>query len=174
MKKVNLGCGTKLLDGWINVDIIDYPNVLKHDLRKPLPFNDNSIDFFFSEHCIEHFSQKDGFSLIKEIYRCLVPNGVVRITVPNLEFIVECYNNNKLDAWESVNYIPKTKCNLMNDAFCKWGHMWQYDFEYLKLILKSAGFINIYKQLHKISDYKELNNIETRPFTGELILEAMK
>jgi len=40
MRKLNLGCGGNILDGWENHD-------MDLDITKPLPYDGNSIDFIF-------------------------------------------------------------------------------------------------------------------------------
>ena len=46
MLKLNLGCGSKILDGYKNIDKFDYykPDIV-HDLElTPYPFEKNSVD----------------------------------------------------------------------------------------------------------------------------------
>ena len=66
MKKLHVGCGEIYLEDWINIDIESPKADLIHDLRKPLPFEDDSIDFIYNEHFIEHLDLKtaSGVSVI--------------------------------------------------------------------------------------------------------------
>ncbi|MDD5772186.1 MAG: class I SAM-dependent methyltransferase [bacterium] len=53
------------------------------DLNKdPLPFGDKIFDLIFAGEVIEHLIDTDGF--LKEIYRCLKPEGKLLLTTPNL------------------------------------------------------------------------------------------
>jgi SAM-dependent methyltransferase len=61
------------------------PHVAHFDLRKPLPFPDGTFDAIYSSHVLEHFSPDRGATLVREMVRCLVPGGICRVVVPNLE-----------------------------------------------------------------------------------------
>jgi predicted SAM-dependent methyltransferase len=50
-----------------------------------LEFEDNTFDFIFSEHFLEHLFLDEAIELLKECYRILKPNGVVRIVVPDAD-----------------------------------------------------------------------------------------
>ena len=57
--KLNLGCGDKILPGYVNVDVAESragkrPDVLC-DLHRLTPFEDNSADEILSVHVVEHF-----------------------------------------------------------------------------------------------------------------------
>ena len=62
------------------------------DLTKPLPFADSSVSAVFSSHVFEHLFFDEVERLTKEIYRILMPGGVCRVVVPDLEKIVGLYN----------------------------------------------------------------------------------
>jgi SAM-dependent methyltransferase len=50
-----------------------------------LDFEDNTFDFVYSEHFFEHLFLEEAFELLKECYRILKPNGVIRISVPDAD-----------------------------------------------------------------------------------------
>ena len=85
--KLNLGSGSKILDGYTNVDKYDYykPDVV-HDLEVfPYPFKDNSIDEILLSHVLEHIGQSPDIFLgiVKEFYRICRGNSIIKIIVPH-------------------------------------------------------------------------------------------
>ena len=93
LKKLNLGCGKKYLEGWVNLDISDkdiYENKIKvdikHDLNKfPWTFKDNEFDIVLLEHNLEHL--KDIYKVMKELTRISKNGGRIKIIVPHFS----CY-----------------------------------------------------------------------------------
>ena len=67
------------------------PGVMSHDLRKPLPFDDEVFGATYSSHVLEHFTPSGGKSFLKEQFRVLQPGGVCRVVVPDLEAICKLY-----------------------------------------------------------------------------------
>lgn len=176
MLKLNIGCGEVHMDGWLNIDSESEKADLMHDLRKPLPYNDNFVDFIYSEHFIEHLTPEEGESVFKETYRVLKNNGVMRIATPDLDYIVFRYLSGwKKQAWiEEYGYsYIQTKAEMINIMFNHWGHKWLYNFEELRRRLKSASFTNIKRVKLGTSDYGVLQNLETRE-DSKLIVEAVK
>ena len=85
--KLNLGCGSKILNGYTNVDKFDYynPNIV-HDLEKfPYPFDENSVEEIILSHVLEHIGQDpDIFNeIIKEFYRICKNDAIINIAVPH-------------------------------------------------------------------------------------------
>lgn len=92
MKCLNLGCGTRFHPDWVNLDSVAHSEtVIKHDLRKGIPFEDRSFDVVYHSHVLEHFSYEAGRQFILECYRVLRPQGILRVVVPDLEQIARTY-----------------------------------------------------------------------------------
>ena len=83
MRKLNIGSGEFLKEGYVNVDFysVTKPDVL-HDLSKfPYPFSENEFDLIESDHCLEHLP--DPFAVMREIHRIGKNNAEVIIRVPH-------------------------------------------------------------------------------------------
>jgi len=85
--KLNLGCGSKIYEGYVNVDKFDIYNVdIQHDLEKtPYPFKDNSVEEIILSHVLEHLGQDPEvfINIIKEFYRICKNQALIKIDVPH-------------------------------------------------------------------------------------------
>jgi len=89
---LNLGCGSRYLPGWVNVDRCPAePSVMAIDLRRGIPFPDDSFDFVYHSHLLEHFSKSEAGPFLRECLRVLRCGGVIRVVVPDLEQIARSY-----------------------------------------------------------------------------------
>jgi len=83
-EKLHLGCGERLIPGFINIDRQE-PADLILDLEKDtLPFKDNTFKLVKAEGLLEQI--KNLVFLMNEVYRVLEPNGIFEGLVPNAEF----------------------------------------------------------------------------------------
>jgi len=182
-KMLNVGCGTDYKDGWINIDnnmdqnIADDKLDLNWDLRNPLPFADNSIDFIFNEHFVEHLTVEEARTSLTDFKRVLKPGGVMRVAMPNLEEAVDHYINLPIDKDPVIKRFKldfiKTRAERINMAFRAWGHLWLYDAEELQRRLKEVGFKHIEQCKLGKSTYPELRKLEIRD-ESTLVMEAKK
>jgi predicted SAM-dependent methyltransferase len=70
---------------------IDGRLFLRHDAMQPFPFEDESFDWVYSEHFIEHFFPSEAVTWLTEMRRLLKPGGHVRISTPDLRKYVRGY-----------------------------------------------------------------------------------
>lgn len=60
----------------------DYRHIL-HDLTRPFPLADNSVDIFQAEDVLEHLAFPKLAGIIDEIHRVLKPGGLFRLSLPD-------------------------------------------------------------------------------------------
>ncbi len=89
MKKVYLGSGPNIKEGYINCDAKPFPGVDKvfYVGKDKFPFEDNSIDEISAENFCEHLSWSDTedyfMNMMDECFRILKPKGLLFIAVPH-------------------------------------------------------------------------------------------
>lgn len=178
---LNLGCGTDYKEGWINIDNNSDNNIIRldlnWDLRRPLPFKENSVDYIFNEHFIEHLTVEEGQRAIKDAMRVLRRGGVLRMATPDLEVTVDKYLNLPLSKDKTLKKFNldfiQTRAERINIGFRWWGHKWIYDWEELDRRLREAGCTDFIRGKLCKSKHKELRNLETRK-ESTLIAEVTK
>jgi len=82
-KKLNLGCGSFKMPGYVNVDSTasSQPDLV-HDLNLfPYPFEDGWFANVEMNHALEHL--EDPFSVMREVERILQPGGELIVRVPH-------------------------------------------------------------------------------------------
>ncbi len=114
MVVLNLGCGTRTSPRCVNLDWSPYlrlkrsplgtalalatlrgerrrrftaldETVVVHDLRRPLPVADGSVDAVYHSHVLEHLDRDRVAPFLAEVRRVLRVGGVHRVVVPDLE-----------------------------------------------------------------------------------------
>jgi len=172
--KLNIGCGKVKFPGWVNIDIEPGADLVI-DVRKRLPFNDNTVDLIYNEHFLEHITFEEGEKALREFRRCLKKKGVLRIALPDLDSIIQQYDKEfKNEDWFPTGYeFVETKGMAINMAFRWWGHKYLYNEEDLGNQLIKAGFQKMKRCEWNKSNYPELSNLETRK-ESRLIVEAKK
>jgi predicted SAM-dependent methyltransferase len=74
--RINLGSGPYLGEnGWLTLDT--FGSDLIWDLRDGLPFDDNSIDEFYSSHLLEHLTFTEIIELLSACYTKLSKKGQI-------------------------------------------------------------------------------------------------
>lgn len=171
IRKLHIGCGEKTMDGWLNADFFPWsPTVLHLDATKHFPIDDKQFDYVFSEHMIEHIPYPQGFLMLSECYRILREGGTIRITTPNLAFLIDLYKDNKSDVQKEyikfaadgfIKYAPCADSAFVINNFVRdWGHQFIYDEKTLRATMERAGFKKITRRELNESDAAALRNLE--------------
>ena len=171
IRKLHIGCGYHILDGWLNSDFFPkISNVLHLDATKKFRFGSDTFDYIFTEHMIEHIKYEDARFMLSECHRILKVNGKIRISTPNLKFLIDLYPVNKSDTqieyinWSINSFLNKAPHNknifVINNFFRDWGHQFIYDEDSLSNLLISVGFTNLKICALKTSNESHLCNLE--------------
>jgi predicted SAM-dependent methyltransferase len=170
LKKLNIGCGHNSLEGWLNIDYFpEIPSVAHFDARKRFPLPSAAFDYVFCEHMIEHVVYQDGLRMLSEAYRVLKPKGRIRVSTPDLKFLVELYSADKTHVqsdyinWSAERFTPnglKTDTFVINNFVRAWGHRFIYDKKTLRHSLETTGFTQIEQFSINQSNDPELNHLE--------------
>ena len=190
VKKLHLGCGNCILESWLNTDKDPIRNAFYLDVTKRFPFKDNTFDYVFSEHLIEHITYEKGLHFLEECFRILKPGGRIRISTPDLKFVIELYNDKKTKlqkdyiAWTKKRFLKEIEDGsdvfVINNFFKCWNHEFIYDVRSLMASMKKAGFTGLARfevgiskdpnlaglETHDIEIGKRFNELESIVFEG--------
>ena len=225
--KLNIGCGyLNTPKNWVNIDnsfsarIAKYPLVKKFlykikilpkrlyelpwpdkimncDARKGLPFEDSTVKYIFTSHFLEHLTRNEADFLLKECYRVLKNEGVIRIIVPDLQFKMRSYISKmeqlKVESIDSdttpadefleelglFDNVGKADPFVVRFARILQGnknlHKWLYDFYSLSLKLKLCGFVRIVQKGYLDSQIEDIDHLDNPDrFRYCLCVEANK
>ncbi len=102
LKGINVGSGRNWKEfRFIGIDRL---NGEKLDEKSIFPFKDESINYVYSSHFIEHVVDDVVDNFLNESFRILKKNGVIRIVTPDFEKLHEVLLNNDLDFYKSFGF----------------------------------------------------------------------
>jgi SAM-dependent methyltransferase len=208
---INLGCGVKTGEPFVNIDWSIYillsqnrwllplvapvigrdrvqrikdmrGKTIYHNLRKGIPFPNNSADAVYHSHVMEHIDRDAVLTFQKEIFRVLKPGGLQRLCLPNLEQLVSEYNKSlatdDLTREASVRHdrliadileqsVRRASAGArQRSSFRRWlenltlgdarargeTHQWMWDRLNARAVLMDAGFTDIKVRSMEVSE----------------------
>ena len=178
--KLHLGCGPKVLPGWLNIDVRSFPGVAVMRLPSGLKwFPDNSISFVYCSHMIQYLDYPDQVhQLALEIRRILKPGGALRIVTPGIERIIRAYVADDKAFFKKQEQHHPLHCTtklehlifaLQQDGQTKYG----YDFQTAQKFLQRVGFTQIKDSSYNESEFQELR-VDYRGKDLSLFVDAVK
>lgn len=218
MVVLNLGCGSRTSPRCVNLDWSPYlrlkrsrvgnglamvalrgerrrrfaaldESIVVHDLRRPLPIDDESVDAVYHSHVLEHLDRDRVGPFLAEVRRVLRVGGLHRVVVPDLELrcrryvahLDACADDPEM-AREHDGYVgdiveqmvrreavgtaqqPPVRRfveNLVLGDARRRGetHQWMYDRVNLAVVLAEAGFDDITLRDHRSSAIPDWDQI---------------
>ena len=141
------------------------------DVRKLDWLANDEVDDLYSAHTVEHISYTEIAQVLQEWHRVLKPSGIIRIKMPDLDFLCHAYVDGTHsteevmiamfggfsdhpggpDGWEKISGNPQWQRNTMQDGdvphpgkYTEWGaHKAMYTFKSFKVRMEAAGFTNV-------------------------------
>lgn len=143
--KLNLGSGrAHWLEGYIDVD-----KAFGTDVYPLTEYRDNSVEVIRASHVLEHFSRLDVPSVLKEWVRALQPGGVLKVAVPDFDWIARKHiEDPEFDCTEGFVYGgTESEFDLHKSLFTE---------SKLQKLMADAGLVDIKRWRSEIPDCASL------------------
>jgi SAM-dependent methyltransferase len=148
--KLNLGCGDKILPGYVNVDVVEARAGMKPDvicdLHDLAPFEDASAEEILSVHVVEHFWRWEIRDVLREWVRVLKPGGRMIVECPNILSAAQGLMQDPVQGAREDQAGQRTMWVFYGDP--KWKdplmiHRWGYTPESLRELLTDVGLRDV-------------------------------
>jgi predicted SAM-dependent methyltransferase len=145
--KLELGGGPRAgMEEWVSLNIAAGATI-QHDLTRPLPFPDGSVDEIYSSHVLEHFAYpRPLLDVLEESRRVLKPGGRFSIAVPNARRYLQAYFepdgfDRGIFCAHDVGLSYRNRIDVVNFiAYLGGEHKFMFDEENLPRVLEEGGF----------------------------------
>lgn len=137
--KVHIGCGKRNFgNDWLHVDGGKYDHI-DHDDVTLSTWRNECADLIYSSHLLSYFDREEVKELLKQWYRVLKPEGILRVAVPNFEAMAWLYS---VGGYSLRAFLgPLYGKMQMGDKTIY--HKTAYDLDSLSVVLSEAGFKQI-------------------------------
>lgn len=170
--RLNLGCGDKILPGYVNVDVAASrggrrPDVLC-DLHELLPFADGIAEEILSVHVIEHFWRWEVEAVVREWIRVLKPGGTLIIECPNISSACLQFSSDPQNGAQPDQRGQRTMWVFYGDPAWKdplMVHRWGYTPDTLIELLRTCGLTEVRQEpaQFKLREPRDMRVVGLRP-----------
>ncbi len=174
---LHIGCGDIDATGYINIDARPQPHIhiVSKSLFRLTEIPDNVADMIYMCHVLEHVSHREIVPTLREMHRILKAGGVLGISVPDFEKVIEIYNASGRD----IGSIQGPLMGGQDYAFNY--HYTAFNESHLRRSLEKSGFSQSLTwdpfncEHHDFDDWASRNiSWEGREFPISLNIEAVK
>ncbi|HEY7927621.1 MAG: hypothetical protein ACHQ06_02340 [Candidatus Dormibacteria bacterium] len=135
--KVNLGCGSAYVAGWVNVDEREEVRADIHlDARDFIRIHGPQTRELFMGHFIEHLMPADALALLRSMVEKFPEGAEVSAVTPDIRQVLHAYEegsvgNRELNEWYVYSYVQPSR------------HLWCHDEHSLVELFAQAGFVDV-------------------------------
>ena len=133
---LHIGCGATNSPEFINVDArpLAHVHIATDDITSLADFGTGTVDLVYMCHILEHIKSSDLKRVLLEMKRVLKTGGVLRLSVPDFDKLVEVYNGSGRD-------ISAISRQLMGGQDHEYNiHYSVFNHRRLSELLKEVGF----------------------------------
>lgn len=179
---VNLGCGTHIIPGWINVDNsigFDSKDFKAGDARA-IPLESNSVNYLLCDNVLEHIPMSDVPVVLFEIRRVLKVGGRAIIIVPDFKNAAESWlkANEDQQGFNPFTYLYTSEVVYGNQLHEGEYHKTPMSPGFLNFAIKMAGFRQVRMVMHpQFGDAPEYPGVRSAGKTlrqGEIVCDIIK
>lgn len=174
---IHIGCGETNSPEFINVDArpLAHVHIVTDDITSLPDFNTGTVDLVYMCHILEHIKRDGLIKVLTEIRRVLKKGGVLRLSVPDFDRLVEVYNASGKDINSICLQLMGGQDNEYNIHYSVFNH------QRLSELLKEVGFQKVVSwapdncQYHNFKDRASRKiNVNGKEYMISLNLEAIK
>ena len=173
---IHLGCGRIDAPAFINVDAVGYPHVhYIQEVNDLSRFPNKYADLIYASHVLEHISHKHLSKVLSEWRRVLKGGGILRISVPDFDKLIEVYSSEDEDIRAIMMPLMGGQDHSHNF------HNTVFNRKYLTELLLSVGFREVREwdpeevELHSFQDWASRPiEIRGKKYPISLNLEGVK
>lgn len=148
------------------------PGAIHADVREGLEYPDDSVEYIYSSHMIEHLPRWQALDLARECARVLQPHGVLRLATPDLRRWVEQYVSGDASDGPTPADTLMQRLGMFYDVpagriqrfirrvVSAAPHQWLYDSDSLAHLLREAGFARVEKCEYQKGSLPDLGFLE--------------
>jgi SAM-dependent methyltransferase len=177
IKRLNWGCGEHPAAGWINSDQKVSPGIdVSCDIRRGMPLVSDSFDYVVSIHALVEIPYPDLIPVLRELRRVLKADGVLRLSLPDLEKGIQAY----LRGERNYFLIPDDEVRSLGGKLIVQLIWYGYSrtlftSDFIEELLFKAGFRHVHHCRYKEtrSSYPGILELDNRE-RESLFVEAIK
>lgn len=152
MNKLHLGCGTKHIDDYTNIDIRYLPGVDEvNNIRFLRRYKPNSVDVIYACHVLEHFGRWEYKTVLERWFELLKPGGVLRLAVPDFNAVCQYYTKTQ-DLKVLMGFL------YGGQDYDENFHYVTFDYKSLSEDLLSMGFSQVERYDHKNTEHTQMDD----------------
>jgi predicted SAM-dependent methyltransferase len=145
--KLNLGCGFRPMAGYTNIDkSTRCPADMHFDVSDGLPFEDGSIEEVRAYDFLEHIPIGKTIYVIEEIWRVLVPGGLLAHMTPSTDGRGAFQDPTHLSFWNLNSWLY-----YCDDAYRElYGIKAKFSIEELRDVYTGMSVVHTLGRLHAV------------------------